>query len=55
MFANPSHILTTVLRIAIFSTIFIGPVAGFAATQSGPGASVNGAGLVLFVSLQRAR
>ncbi len=55
MFANATQMFSTMLRIAIVSTLFIGPVAGFAASHNGPGASMKGAGLVIFVSLQRNR
>jgi len=55
MFANATQIISTTLRIAVVSTMFIGPVAGFAASLDGSGASMKGAGLVLFVSLQRNR
>lgn len=55
MFANATQIISTMLRIAVVSTMFIGPVAGFAASLDGSGASMKGAGLVLFVSLQRNR
>jgi hypothetical protein len=55
MFANATEIFSTMLRIVLVSTLFIGPVAGFAATHSGSGASMKGAGFVLFVSLQRNR
>ncbi len=55
MFANTTQLLSTALRIAVVSTMFMGPVAGFTASLEGPGAGVKGAGLVLFVSLQRSR
>ena len=55
MIANTTHFLSTMLRIAFVSTMFIGPVAGFTASLEGPGAGMKGAGLVLFVSLQRNR
>ena len=55
MITNTTQFLSTMLRIAVVSTMFIGPVAGFIASLEGPGAGVKGAGLVLFVSLQRNR
>lgn len=56
MFANATDFIATMLRIGLVSTFFIGPVAGFAATQIGSDkASMKGAGLVIFVSLQRNR
>lgn len=55
MFANATQMFSTMFRIAVFSAVFIGPVAGFAASHNGSGASMKGAGLVLFVSLQRSR
>lgn len=56
MLANTSEILTSTLRIALVSTLFIAPVAGFAASHAGSErAAMKGAGLVLYVSLQRNR
>ncbi|WP_169054193.1 hypothetical protein [Nitratireductor sp. XY-223] len=56
MIAKTSDLVSTVLRIGLVSMFFIGPVAGFAAHQAGPDrASMKGAGLVIFVSLQRNR
>ncbi|MEX3008106.1 hypothetical protein [Hoeflea sp. TYP-13] len=56
MFANTTEFLTTMLRIGLVSTLFIAPVAGFAANQIGSErAGMKGAGFVLYVSLQRNR
>ncbi|WP_419913233.1 hypothetical protein [Hoeflea sp.] len=56
MIANATHHISTALRIGLVSMFFIGPVAGFAASQAGPDkAGMKGAGLVIFVSLQRNR
>ena len=56
MFVNATEFFTTILRVGLVSTLFIGPVAGFAASQAGPDkVSMKGAGLVIFVSLQRNR
>jgi len=55
MIAQTTQILLMAMRIALMATLFIGPVAGLAASHQGPGAGVKGAGLVLFVSLQRNR
>ncbi len=55
MISNATQLLSTALRIAVVSSMFIGPVAAFTASIEGPGAGVKGAGLVLFVTLQRNR
>ncbi len=56
MLAITLHHLSTALRIAIVSTIFIAPVAGFTANHTaGKNAGVQGAGFILFMSLQRNR
>lgn len=56
MFADTTEILATMMRITLVSMMFIAPVAGFAASHAGSErAAMKGAGLVLFVSLQRNR
>lgn len=55
MFAKVTQFAFTTLRIAVVSCMFMAPVAAFTASLEGPGAGVKGAGLVLFVSLQRNR
>ena len=55
MIADTTQFPSTMLRTVVVSTMFIGPVAGFTASLEGPGAGMKGAGLVLFVSLQRNR
>ena len=55
MIAQAGQLLSTVMRIAVVGMLLTGPVAGLAASHQGPGTGVKGAGLVLFVSLQRAR
>ncbi|WP_192798852.1 hypothetical protein [Brucella intermedia] len=42
------------LRVFLFTAIFTGPAATFAYTQIGQHSQMNGIGLVLHVSLQRA-
>lgn len=42
------------LRVFLFTAIFTGPAATFAYTQIGQHSQMNGIGLVLYVSLQRA-
>ena len=50
MFADTTEILTSMLRIALVSTLFIAPVAGFAASHAGSErAGMKGAGFVLYV------
>ena len=41
------------LRVLLFTAVFTGPAATFAYTQIGQKAHMSGAGLVLFVTLQR--
>lgn len=41
------------LRMALFTTVVIGPIGLFTAVQAVKTPGINGAGLVLFVSLQR--
>ncbi|MDA4848110.1 hypothetical protein [Hoeflea poritis] len=56
MVANVTNLASTMLRIGLVSMFFIGPVAGFAAHQAEANkAGLKGAGLVIFVSLQRNR
>ena len=46
--------MSTLLRIAVFTTFFVGPVGAFAYANAGDkGAGMSGAGFVLYVSLQR--
>lgn len=56
MIANATNFASTMLRIGLVSLFFVGPVAGFAAHQAEANkAGMKGAGLVIFVSLQRNR
>ncbi|OYR19579.1 hypothetical protein [Brucella thiophenivorans] len=41
------------LRVLLFAAVFTGPAATFAYTQIGQKTQMSGAGLVLYVSLQR--
>lgn len=47
-------IATIAFRVFLFTAIFTGPAATFAYTQIGQVSQMSGAGLVLYVSLQRA-
>ncbi|AIJ58425.1 hypothetical protein DO74_1238 [Brucella abortus bv. 6 str. 870] len=53
MRAGAPSIAAIGLRIFLFTAIFTGPAAAFAYTQIGNHAEMNGAGLVLYISLQR--
>ncbi|ADZ65715.1 MULTISPECIES: hypothetical protein [Brucella] len=53
MRAGAPSIAAIGLRIFLFTAIFTGPAAVFAYTQIGNHAEMNGAGLVLYISLQR--
>ncbi len=56
MFAHTKEFFTTLFRVCLVSMLFVAPVAGFAANHAGSDkASMKGAGLVLYVSLQRNR
>lgn len=44
----------TALRIALLTITFIGPVGAFAVANANTAGGPTGAGLVIFVSLQRA-
>ena len=55
MIAQAGKLLSTVMRIALVGVLLTGPVAGLAASHQGAGTGVKGAGLVLFISLQRTR
>jgi hypothetical protein len=47
--------LVTAIRIALLAAVIVGPVGAFAlANAQTAGDSISGAGLVLYVSLQRA-
>ena len=49
-----SNASASVLRITLLATLMLGPIAGLGfAIDSDPAFSKGGAGLVLFVSLQR--
>ena len=45
--------LQTVLRIALLTLTFVGPVGAFAMANANTGGQITGAGLVLYVTLQR--
>lgn len=48
--------ISTLLRIAVFTAFFVGPVGAFAYANAGDkGPALTGAGFVLYVSLQRGR
>lgn len=48
--------LSTFIRMAVFATLFVGPVGAFAYANTGDkGPALSGAGFVLYVSLQRER
>lgn len=54
--ANITQTLQASLRAALFLTILVAPMAGFAASLSSDGAgNGRGAGFVLYVSLMRAK
>ncbi|WP_171904847.1 hypothetical protein [Hoeflea olei] len=54
MIATSRRSLSTFLRIAAFTAFFVGPVGAFAYANAGDkGPGMTGAGLVLYVSLQR--
>lgn len=54
MTANISKSATTLLRVLVFSSLFVGPVGAFAYSAAGTGGEgLGGAGFVLFVTLQR--
>ncbi|WP_198585896.1 hypothetical protein [Pararhizobium haloflavum] len=46
--------IATGLRIALLTAVFVGPVGAFAMANANTQGGVTGAGLVIFVSLQRA-
>ena len=51
---NVTNTITTLLRMAALVSFLVGPVGAFAYAQTGDkGASLSGAGYVLYVSLQR--
>ncbi|MBO6637974.1 MAG: hypothetical protein JJ920_12480 [Roseitalea sp.] len=48
------HTVRTLTRATLLATLFVGPLAGFAAAQADEGARKgNGVGFVLYVSLMR--
>jgi hypothetical protein len=53
MLAKSAATAALALRTLIFAAVFMGPVGAFALSLPGNTAGVQGAGLVLFVSLQR--
>ena len=56
MFSDTMEFFITLARVALVSTLFVAPVAGFAANHAGSErAALTGAGFVLYVSLQRNR
>lgn len=54
MIRRTRHSLGTAFRILLFTGLLVGPVGAFAMNYGNTGGDVTGAGLVLFVSLQRA-
>ncbi|WP_158259795.1 hypothetical protein [Phyllobacterium phragmitis] len=53
MIANMLTAAAILFRMALFTAVIIGPIGVFTAVQAVKAPGVNGAGLVLFVSLQR--
>lgn len=51
---NARTTAATVLRIALFAAVLVGPVGAFAMANAGTGASgLSGSGFVLYVTLKR--
>lgn len=53
MFARPTALASLALRALIFAAVFVGPLGAFALSKPAAEPGIAGAGLVLFVSLQR--
>lgn len=54
MIRSTRRSLATFIRIAAFAAFMVGPVGAFAYASAGSqGSSLNGAGFVLYISLQR--
>ena len=54
MIRRSTRSIATALRIALLTVTFVGPVGAFAMANAHTGGGITGAGLVLYVSLQRA-
>lgn len=54
MLSTTKRHIQTGLRIAVMATLFVGPVGALALTSADTGGGISGAGLVIYVSLQRA-
>lgn len=54
MIPSPFASLAIFFRIMVFTSVFTGPAAVFAFTQIGSQSEISAAGLVIYVSLQRA-
>lgn len=52
--ARTKRSMETALRIALLTVAFVGPVGAFAMANAHTGGNITGAGLVIYVSLQRA-
>lgn len=53
MIRSTRRSLSTLIRIAAFAAVMVGPVGAFAYTSAGNQGGLSGAGFVLYVSLQR--
>jgi hypothetical protein len=54
MIARSKQGIATALRICLLTATFVGPMGALAMANAGAENSISGAGLVLYVSLQRA-
>ena len=54
MIAKSKRGIATALRICLLTATFVGPMGAFAMANAGAENNISGAGLVLYVSLQRA-
>jgi hypothetical protein len=54
MIARSKRGIATALRICLLTATFVGPMGAFAMANAGAENNISGAGLVLYVSLQRA-
>lgn len=50
---NALSMFALTARALVVATLFVGPLAGFAAAQDGAARGPSGAGLVLYISLLR--
>jgi hypothetical protein len=54
MIGKARKTIATGMRIALLTAVFVGPVGAFAMANANTGGGISGAGLVLYVTLQRA-